>query len=161
MTTWSANNVANFARSAGFVGQAHIDATALALAATRGDDAWHYVAGFNRATDQRGLWALDVAAVPWVAGLDLFSPAIAADALRAVFRAYSDTLAWHPVFESAAFLRALPAAEAAVSERYRPDGLRSVGADVLAVAAERGASLAGQQARRTVTEVVGALRRLY
>lgn len=161
MTTWSANNVAHFARGAGFAGQALVDATALGLAATRGDDAWHYVAGFNRATDQRGLWALDVAALPFIAGLDLWAPATSAEALRRLYAANLDTLAWHPVFESPAFLRALPAAEEAVRQRYMPDQLRSVTADVAAIAAQRSATLAGQQARRTVTEVAGALRRLY
>lgn len=161
MTTWSANNVAHFARAAGFDGQALVDATALALAATRGDDAWHYVAGFNRATDQRGLWALDVARVPFIAGLDLWSPATSADALRRLYQANLATLAWHPVFESPAFLRALPAAESAVRQRYEPDRLRELSSDAAAIAAERAAALVGRQARRTVTDVVGALRRLY
>lgn len=161
MTVWSANNVANFARGAGFVDQAHIDAVALALAATRGDDAWHFTAGMGAATDQRGLWALDVAAVPFIAAVDLYSPDEAARALRAVFRANGDTLAWHPVFESPAFLRALPAAERAVSERYTPDQLRELRSDALALAAERGAQVTRRRAERTVTEVGAALRRLF
>lgn len=161
MTLWSANNVAHFARGAGFVDQTQVDAVALALATTRGDDAWHYVTGFGPSVDQRGLWALDVAKVPWIAGLDLFSPATAASALRRLYEANLATLAWHPSYESPAFLRALPAAERAVSERYMPDQLRSTNADALAVGAERAAQVTRRAAERTVTEVAGALRRLY
>lgn len=150
--------MAAFAGVAGFAGDSLVSATALALAASGGDDAWRFAGGLGAGFDQRGLWALDVRRVPFVAGLDLFDPRTNAAATKAAYDAAGGDFGWHPVFGAPGYLRALETAARAVSEPYRPDTIPDVATAAPALAAGRHAPGTIARVGRTLSEVGRALR---
>lgn len=158
---WSPNNVAYWARRAGFDGEDLVDAVAIALATSQGDDGYWFEAGVGSLIALRGLFAIDVAAHPELAGVDLADPATNADALYALAAAQDGSLAWHPTVGTAAYLQALYGAQTAVSEPYEPDVAPADADDGPVSDAGNAAAVTVGAMRRTLTEVGRALRSLH
>lgn len=97
---WTPARVAGFAQAAGFRGAPLVDAIAVALATSGGDDAWHLEVGIGPVVDQRGLWGLDVAAWPTYADQNLWRPSVAATAARALYRACGLSWGWAPAWRA-------------------------------------------------------------
>lgn len=93
---WPPAAVMSFAEQAGFRGRDLVRATALALAATGGDDAWWWRP--SPRLDRRGMWALtpDDAVAAGLEPGDLFHPAKSAQVLRARWLSENRAWRWHP-----------------------------------------------------------------
>jgi hypothetical protein len=124
---WPPAAVMSFAEGAGFRGRDMVRATALALAATGGDDAWWWRP--SPRLDRRGMWALtpdDAVAAGFEPG-DLFHPAKAAEALRARWLSENRAWRWHPSWAT----RRRADAEAALSAAGTTPDPRAPVPDVL------------------------------
>jgi hypothetical protein len=114
---WSAYGVAGFARAAGFVGMDLVDAVALALATSHGDDAYHHVSEPGPTVDERGLWGIDVVQYPGLAQRDLFDPAVNAGAAMMLAHTAEGPFNWSPVWRAGVPTDCFAAATGAVAQR--------------------------------------------
>lgn len=113
--------IANLARAAGFDGRALHVATAIALASSGGLTHYHQTAGLPGTGDWRGLWAVDVDRHPSVAGLDLWEPHTAAQAVYDLTTRLAG-FDWSPVFVAGTWvpLEALCAGESSRATYDQP-----------------------------------------
>jgi hypothetical protein len=159
---WEPWTVARFCRSAEWAGEELVLATAFALAASGGDDAYHHVTHPGPLVDQRGLFALE--ASEWVLdpGINLFHPQHNADAARATWVVEGESWAWHPIYRARGWLDQLEVAAWGVANIERPQSghhpwsarvvellgtVRSVGAEARARTVEGTARLLRPWAR--------------
>lgn len=110
---WRPPAVADFARRAGFTRGPLVTAVAVALAASGGDDAWWWHPLGTGHIDERGLWALDLGALPELQGRDLWHPLRCAEACREVYLARGRRWDWHRVAAGGLHERHRQTAEAA------------------------------------------------
>jgi hypothetical protein len=109
VTQWGSLFVSQVAARAGFRGEAMHDATALAMAATQGQDHYAHNPISLPGAERRGLWAIRVDEVPVGAVGDLFDPEFNAKVARLLWQASSDSFGWHPSWISGAALQIRPA----------------------------------------------------
>lgn len=107
MTVWDASGIAYFATQAGASRRDALTMTAIAIASSRGDDAYEYQQQPGASVDARGLWALDVVAHPEFDRLDLFDPQINARAAWSLHLAASRLWTMFPAYGSPPYGEAL------------------------------------------------------
>ncbi|HLI74296.1 MAG TPA: hypothetical protein VKU86_10500 [Acidimicrobiales bacterium] len=107
MSTWGVARLADWCRSAGFAGDALVEAVAMAQAASGGDD--HHVSNpsYIEALCRRGLFALRQCEAPHLSVGELFDPEKNTAAAFAHWRDMGGVWAWHPVWASGAATDAL------------------------------------------------------
>lgn len=125
MSTWGVEQVAKWARGAGWRGDEIVTATALAMAASNGDD--HHDSNPSMVPDleRRGLYALRSSEAPGIDFGTLFDPVVCTRAAHAFWRDMGGTWSWHPVWASGAAMAALPHVRAVLA---RPDQQPAAGA---------------------------------
>jgi Lysozyme like domain len=95
VTTWGPVGIAQFAQRAGVANSDLVDVVALALAATRGQDHFHYLNPLDKTSERWGLWALPQPEAKSLAGLSLYDPQMNADQLARLARFADGALSWH------------------------------------------------------------------
>lgn len=95
MTTWAVPGVADFARKAGWAGDALADAVSVVMAATGGADHYRFNPGYLPATERKGLFAMLDSEHELGPDADLFSPAVAALAAHQRWQDEGKTWRWH------------------------------------------------------------------
>lgn len=112
---WPPEAVAYFAGRAGFTGDDLVDAVAVALAVSGGDDAYHWTSSPAGAHDERGLWGLDVITTPALADVNLYGPQTAAEAAYVAWTASGGCWEAVTAYGPSAYRQALPVARAAAA----------------------------------------------
>lgn len=97
---WSPWILTQVARRAGWVGDELVDAVALALATSGGEDAFRYVVDPGPLVDQRGVWGIDVARIPEWASADLVDLDVNAAAAHSLYVVAGDSFDWSPVWRA-------------------------------------------------------------
>lgn len=120
MSTWHAAQVAQWVQAAGWKGDDITTATALAMAASGGDDHHTSNPSWVPALERRGLFALRACEAPALSPGELYDPVRNAKAAWAFWRDMGGTWAWHPVWVSGEAGRELEAVRAVLSSRRRP-----------------------------------------
>lgn len=100
MTRLAPEAVAFWAGTAGFVGTPLAEAVAVALAATGGEDAYHWHVGGPGSPDYRGLWAIDVGTIHQFERVDMFDPRWCAWVARQLYDYAHHQWVWHPAWRN-------------------------------------------------------------
>lgn len=160
MTLWPAARIADFASSAGWRGERLVEATALALTVSGGDDHWEWVSSTTGAVVAIGLWGLAPAFVPGYELDELADPRVNARAAYATWKAAGESFRWSKSYGTAAYDANVGTARE-VSSRL---GRSTVAAPPAPIGDAPGlAKAVAQGGRRAVgflQDAAGALRRL-
>jgi Lysozyme like domain len=100
---WDDPSIAGFARQAGWAGGDVALATAIALAASGGDDAYEDAPLWGAGQHYVGLWGVDITANPQYDASLMRNPVYSAEAAHTLWLASGRRWDWSPVYRSGAY----------------------------------------------------------
>lgn len=120
MTAWSPVAVADFCRKAGWTSTSLQQATAIALAASQGDDAYDYGYAASTLDDYKGLFGIPLSLIPSMFKGNLFDPLANAKLAYSLWRRGNRSWDWSPYYRSGAWRTYLTVAKDAISAPPTP-----------------------------------------
>lgn len=115
MSTWSVEQIATWAKVAGWKGSQVVDAVSVAMATSNGDDHYQSNPGYAAALERRGLYGLTAAESAPTDVAMLFDPMVNTGAAFRHWQAQGGSWAWHPAWASGAAVAARDAVTAVLT----------------------------------------------
>lgn len=141
MTVWAPSSINTFASQAGFTGKAKVLAVAIALAASSGDDAYHYEYAEGTGIQYVGLFGIPAALIPERLIGNLYDPKVNANLAFQLWRSDSGTWDWSPYYASGVWRQFSSIARESATATAAPQSVSTVSGVRHGVSAQSSARL--------------------